>query len=269
MVCRNMRRDRLAFWWRNDAPSNLPLKGGRCHEVTEGGKVLSSAKPGSKRPDAASFGKAEISHNGVDQGLRSLAGSRNNPQSRHNGFNACVSIHRPFHPHFLIPCHTAGTPAAGCGANVAWQAGGMPFRRGRNVRQGLGGDGGPSAVRWQRCAFPGPPPSQPPENFRVPVPVRRRQPDPGRKRACGGRVLRMRGGRSTPGRSRIVNARQPSVPERGSEAMPGCPCPGSPAGPVRRLSDADTIRRNSGRARGRATVLLHFLRQTPRAALRT
>jgi hypothetical protein len=168
-----------------------------------------------------------------------------------------------FHPHTRIPCHTLRTPAAGCGANIAWQAGGMPFRPGRNVRQGLGGDGGPSAVRWQRCARPGTTPSQPPEKFRVPVPVRRRQPGRGWKRACGGRVLRMRGGRSTPGRSRIVNARQPSVPERGSEAMPGCPCPGCPAGPAHCLSDADTIRRNSGRARGRATVLLHSPEANP------
>ncbi len=58
-----------------------------------------------------------------------------------------------FHPHLRIPCHTLRTPAAGCGANVAWQAGGMPFRLRRNVRQGLRGDGGPSAVRW-RCRAP-------------------------------------------------------------------------------------------------------------------
>lgn len=106
-------------------------------------------------------------------------------------------------------------------------------------------------------------PSQPPEKSRVLVPVCRRQPGRGWKRACDGRVLRMREGWSTPGRSRILNARQPSVPERGSQAMPGCPCPGCPAGPAHCLSDADTIRRNSGRARGRATVLLHFPEASP------
>lgn len=171
-----------------------------------------------------------------------MAGHPRAPSSRQNP------------PHFIhnlqSPCHTCRAPAAGWIVNVPVRAGGRPFGGWRNVRrqpEGGGNDRVSAGSPLVPLGINGP--SQPPEISLSPVPVRAgRQPGQGWKRACGGPAFGCGVGVDF-STGAPASATKACVRAGAWFKVNVTASVRAVAGSGFRLSDADIIRRISGRAR--------------------
>ncbi len=150
----------------------------------------------------------------------------------------------PIFPHSSHPCHTFRAPAAGWNVNVLVQVGGRPFGICRNVRQGSGGGGGHRGSAGGRVSLRRVQ-SQPPDRLlfrgRRKADARSGKTGAGLWRTCEDLTFSVRAGSPKP--TRAVS------PDR-DRSNPGGNLVDKPAlrRARRRLSDADIIRRSSGRA---------------------